>query len=204
MIASHVIFGAYGFWLPNDPRGAWSQFVGAWDLFRYGGKATKTAETRSLAARPHDHGQRIGAKSLLKRPPVRFSGLQARAVGYGFADYSRRSKLTILACAILPDHVHLVLGCHRLRPNQLVIQLKGAATAELVQQRLHPFGNGPRPPKCFARGAWTVFLDMEEDVLRAIRYVEENPAKEGLPRQRWSFVTAWEGALRSAEPARRG
>jgi hypothetical protein len=25
--ASHVIFGAYGFWLPNDPRGSWSTFV---------------------------------------------------------------------------------------------------------------------------------------------------------------------------------
>jgi hypothetical protein len=22
MLASHIIFGAYGFWLPNDPRGS--------------------------------------------------------------------------------------------------------------------------------------------------------------------------------------
>jgi hypothetical protein len=27
ILGYHVIFGAYGFWLPNDPRGSWSDFV---------------------------------------------------------------------------------------------------------------------------------------------------------------------------------
>jgi REP element-mobilizing transposase RayT len=189
LLASHVIFGAFGFWLPNDPRGSWSDFVGAWDLFRYGGRATKTIETRSLAYRRHDHGLRVGAKLLLKRPAVSFSGVQARAIGKGFAEYAGRSGLKILACVILPDHVHLVLGAYRLSPKRLVIQLKGAATRELLRQELHPFGNGPKPQKCFARGEWKVYFDLEEDVLRAIGYVEQNPEKEGLPRQRWSFVS---------------
>jgi REP element-mobilizing transposase RayT len=189
MLASHVIFGAFGFWLPNDPRGSWSDFVGAWELFRYGGRATKTIETRSLAGRPHDHAKRLGTKLLLKRPAVKFNGVQARAIAQGFADYAERSGLTILACAILPDHVHLVLGAFRLSPKRFAIQLKGAATRELVRQGLHPFGSGPGLPKCFARGEWTVYLDKEEDVLRAIGYVEQNPEKEGLRRQRWSFVT---------------
>jgi len=30
--AYHVIFGMYGFWLPNDERGSWSDFVGSWEL----------------------------------------------------------------------------------------------------------------------------------------------------------------------------
>lgn len=189
MLAAHVIFGAYGFWLPNDPRGSWSQFVAAWDLFRYGGKATKTTETRSLAHRDHDQARRIGAKERLKYPPVRFTGIQARAVARGFADYATRSQLPIYACAIMPDHVHLVLGRHRLDPKQLVIQLKGAATRHLIDENLHPFScvNGHRP-KCFARGEWIVFLDTDDDVYRAIDYVEQNPLKESLPRQHWSFV----------------
>ncbi len=33
IVAYHSIFCAYGFWLPNDPRGSWSDFVGAWELF---------------------------------------------------------------------------------------------------------------------------------------------------------------------------
>src|SRR5438270_5776341 len=82
----HIIFSAYGFWLPNDPRGSWSDFVGSWELFRYG-SATKTAETRSLAHRAHDRALRQAAKSALKYPPLQFNGLQARAVARGFAHY---------------------------------------------------------------------------------------------------------------------
>src|SRR5436305_1488927 len=57
IVGYHVIFGAYGFWLPNDPRGSWSTFVGAWDLFRYG-PATATDERQSVAHRAHDRARR--------------------------------------------------------------------------------------------------------------------------------------------------
>ena len=36
VLVAHVIITAYGFWLPNDPRGSWSDFVGAWELLRFG------------------------------------------------------------------------------------------------------------------------------------------------------------------------
>jgi REP element-mobilizing transposase RayT len=210
--ASHVIFGAYGFWLPNDPRGSWSDFVGAWELFRFG-PATKTCETRSLAARPHDQAQRLATKAALRRPAVEFSGNQARAIGQGFAEYAARSSVDILACAILPDHIHLVLRRHRLSVEKLVIQLKGAATRRLVDEGVHPFQdrtNSARPAKCFAQGEWKVFLDSEQDIDRAIRYVEKNPLKEGKSRQCWSFVTGCGTAViarsagQSRSAARRG
>ena len=35
---------------------------------------------------------------------------------------------------------------------------------------------------------WKVYLNLRSDIERAIRYVEENPIKEGKPRQKWSFV----------------
>src|SRR5213595_3972453 len=79
MLASHVVFGAYGFWLPNDPRGSWSDFVGAWELFRFG-PATKVDTRASLANKPHDRDLRQSAKEALKYPPVQFSGVQARAI----------------------------------------------------------------------------------------------------------------------------
>ena len=50
--AYHVIFCAYGFWLPNDQRGSWSQWVRSWDLFRYG-EATKVTTRRSVAGARH-------------------------------------------------------------------------------------------------------------------------------------------------------
>jgi REP element-mobilizing transposase RayT len=184
---------AYGFWLPNDPRGSWSDFVGSWQLFRFG-PATKTTERRSVASRTHDHGLRLAAKKALNRPAVEFNDLQARAIGMGFGRYVGRSELQVFACAILPDHVHIVVGQPKMAVEQLVIQLKGAATESLKDQGLHPFGNiiddRGRSPKCFARGQWTVFLH-KDDVPRAIQYVENNPLKEGKKRQRWSFVVPW-------------
>ena len=190
IVGYHVIFGAYGFWLPNDPRGSWSDFVGSWELLRYG-PATKTTERESVAHSEHDRGLRLTAKKALQRPAVAFSGLQARAIGQGFGRYVARSRLSVWACAILPDHVHVVVGRPAMAVEQLVIQLKGDATRSLIEEGVHPFADVKdrqgRPPKCFARGEWKVFLD-PEDVTRAIRYVEENPVKEGKPPQRWSFV----------------
>lgn len=196
MIAGyHVIVGAYGFWLPNDPRGSWSDFVGSWDLFRYG-PATKTSETRSVAYVEHDREQRLAAKRALRYPPVEFTGEQARAVGRGFAKHIESSGLTVWACAILPDHVHLVVGQPKIDIEQVAIQLKAAATRRLIKEGIHPFGhlstNRRRPPKCFARGEWKVFLD-PEDIPRTIRYVDDNPEKEGKPRQRWRFVVPFVG-----------
>ncbi|MBM4072925.1 MAG: hypothetical protein FJ271_28955 [Planctomycetes bacterium] len=191
IVGHHVIVGAYGFWLPNDPRGSWSEWVGSWELFCYG-PANKTMERRSLAGRNHDHELRIAAKRALKRPAVVFTGQQARAVAEGFGEYARKSGLRIWACAILSEHIHLVIGQTDMHIKQAVIQLKGAATESLVEQGLHPFGhlkdNKGRTPKCFARGLWKVFLN-PDDVPRAIRYVEDNPRKEGKKRQRWTFVT---------------
>jgi REP element-mobilizing transposase RayT len=198
IVGYHVIFGAYGFWLPNDPRGSWSEFVGSWELFRYG-SATKTTETRSLAHQKHNAAARREAKSSLKRSPVLFSGIQARAIANGFADCSKKSNLPIWACAILPDHVHLVVGATHRRWNSerwienVVIQLKASATRQLLEQKLHP-ANGTRDEKgrllrAFALGQWKVYLD-PEDVPRSTEYVEANPEKEGKARQRWKFVVA--------------
>src|SRR5258707_2541002 len=99
VLGYHVIFSVYGFWLPNDPRGSWSDFVGSWELFRYG-RATTTEETRSLAHREHDVAARLAAHAALKYPAVHLSGLQARAVGQGFATYVARSGLVVRSCAI--------------------------------------------------------------------------------------------------------
>ncbi len=92
----------------------------------------------------------------------------------------------------MPEHVHLILARHRLKVEQLVIQLKGRATEQLVGENRHPFQSQidvGASPKCFARGEWKVFLECDEDIQRGIRYVEENPENEGMPRQTWPFVT---------------
>jgi REP element-mobilizing transposase RayT len=195
VLASHVIFGVYGFWLPNDPRGSWSDFVGAWQLFRFG-PATKVETRVSVAHQPHDRAARRAARAALKFPAVHLTGVQARAVGRGFAAWAHKGGVTLLACAILPEHVHLVVARHRCKVEWIVNQMKGAATRQLLEEHLHPFAAWRRPdgqvPMCWAAKLWKVYLDSEDDVARAVAYVEENPLKEGKPRQKWSFVTRFQ------------
>jgi len=67
----HVIFGAYGFWLPNDPRGSWSDFVGSWELWRFG-PATKSLE-RKLTLSLSEQRRLDAARRALKYPAVEFT-----------------------------------------------------------------------------------------------------------------------------------
>jgi REP-associated tyrosine transposase len=192
--AYHVIFGAYGFWLPNDPRGSWSEFVGAWELVRFG-RATRALERLELT--PKQEEQRRQAKESLKYPPVQFSGIQARGIGRGFSNGIARSRFTIWACSILPEHIHLVIARHKYKVEHVANQLKGDATKQLKKERLHPLASHVtadgqiRTP--WARGEWKAYLDSEEAIEDAIRYVEENPIKEGKPKQTWTCVRKFYG-----------
>src|ERR1035437_4816444 len=107
VLGYHLILSAYGFWLPNDPRGSWSDFVRSWELLRFG-PATKVATRRSVAHVAHDRKSRLAAKAALQFPTVQFDGRQAVAILNGFAHAVRESQYHILACAILPAHVHMV------------------------------------------------------------------------------------------------
>jgi REP element-mobilizing transposase RayT len=192
ILGYHVIFGAYGFWLPNDPRGSWSNFVGSWELFRLG-PATRVQTRTSLARQPHDRDARLDAKQALKLPAVKFAGVQARAIGRGFTQSVHKGKVIVWACSILPEHVHLVIARHQFKVESVINQLKGAATRALLAEDLHPLahlkdGVGS-VPKCWAEGEWKVYLDSEEAIQRAIKYVRHNPVKGSKPAQAWSFVT---------------
>ena len=183
ILASHVIFGAYGFWLPNDPRGSWSDFVGSWELFRYG-PATKVTTRHSRAADPHDRQLRLAAKQALKFPPVVFDGHQALAVSQGFSRAAEESGYVFYACAILPEHVHAVIGRHPRDIKRIVGHIKGRATQELHEQALFP--NDDRP--VWAESCWKVYIDNVQHLRNAIQYVYDNPVKEGKNPQTWSFV----------------
>lgn len=189
--AYHLIMCAYGFWLPNDPRGSWSTEVHAPHLRRFG-PATKTDTRRSVASVAHDRALRIEAKKSLKYPPVRLNGEQARAIARGFAEISHTLSLTVWACAILPDHVHLVTKRHALSIEAVAGHLKRAATRQLVREGIHPqtgrSDSRGRTPSPWAEDAWPVFLNSDADIRDRIEYVNRNPIKAGLKPQHWHFV----------------
>lgn len=193
VLAYHVTFGTYGFWLPNDPRGSNSDYVRAPHLRPFG-TATKVTDRRSHAADPHDAGLRTAAKRALMYQPVVLNGVQAREVGHAFQMQTTRSGFVIVAGAILPTHVHMVVLRHRYRVEQVVNLLKGAATRRLAELAMHPFQQiVDGRPSPWERELRKVFLFSPGAIEEKIRYVEDNPVKEGKPKQTWSFVSRYEG-----------
>jgi REP element-mobilizing transposase RayT len=194
VLGYHAIFSCYGFWLPNDPRGSWSNWIASWELFRYG-PATKTDARYSVAHVHHDRKKRLEAKEALRYPPVTFNGIQARAIARGFSKACSETSYCILACAIMPDHVHLVVARHERKIEVVVRHLKGFATRQLNEEDIHPLAkyvrDGEAPTPWTKGTGWTTYLDSDEDILGAIRYVENNPVKEGLRPQRWNFVKSY-------------
>jgi hypothetical protein len=191
VIAYHIIFGAYGFWLPNDPRGSWSTEVWANHLQPFG-DATKVNTRQSLAAHPHDQSLRLGAKQHLQYPAVQFTPRQTRVIGDAFHQAAADLGLDVYACSIMPDHVHLVTGRYRNNVEYVAGFLKRAATRRLNEQEVHPLqgcrqANG-RTPSPWVVGGWFVYLNSPPEVRSRIQYVEGNPAKAGLPPQSWPFV----------------
>jgi len=218
ILAHHSIFSMYGFWLPNDPRGSGSDYIAAWELFRYG-PATKTTSRRSVAAAPHGRAGRLAAKGALHYPPVEIVGEQAVTIVAGFAQTCREGGYQVHACAVLPEHIHLVVGAHARSIRVIIGHMKSRATRLLKERGQWP---GEGRPVWGAHG-WNVRLEDARSVERAVRYVEDNPAKEGKQRQRWSLATPFDlqyalevasqpgppnrriggAALRSQEEARR-
>ncbi len=192
VLAYHVIFGAYGFWLPNDPRGSWSDFVAAWELFRTGGPATKITTRRSVAGVRHEVQARLDVTEALKYPPVVFDGYQALSIARGFQRMAEKSGYGVYACAILSEHVHMVLRRHTYKVEQMVRLLKAEASIKLMEDGRHPFADRPLKdrslPSPWAHDCWKVFLDSDEAIDHAVCYTDGNPEKEGKRRQRWPFV----------------
>jgi len=185
ILAYHTIFSAYGFWLPNDQRGSWSDFVRSWELLRFG-KATFTEIRASVARRPFDPALREAARRALKHPTVRFASAETQAIADGFAQAIEESGYTVHACSILPEHVHIVALRHAHKIEQIVAHVKGRATQHLKRAGLWPHAHSP-----WAQDSWDVYLDSTADIVRSIPYVEGNPEKERLPRQSWPFVTPY-------------
>jgi REP element-mobilizing transposase RayT len=205
VLASHVIFSTYGFWLPNDPRGSSSTEVRAANLQPFGPARLNTTG-QSVARRTHDVALRREAKQAITYPEVTLTGEQALSVGLGFKAIVRKCGYRVHACAILPQHAHLVIARHTYSVKQVGRLLKQGATARLLEDGRHPFAHLRKTngdvPSVWAQDFHKVFLYTVEEVLDRILYVEENPEREGKPRQTWSFVTPYDPLVRDASQKR--
>lgn len=65
--------------------------------------------------------------------------------------------------------------------------------AEESCNKLRLFASIPDDHPVWSNRPYKVFLDTPDDVRRTIKYIEDNPENEGLPRQLWEFLTPYDG-----------
>ena len=166
--------------------------MGSWELFRYG-PATKVRTRASVAHVPHNRALRLAARKAIDFPCVRFSGEQAQAIGRGFAKATLEASYIVHACSILPTHAHLVIRHHPAKTfEQIAGHLKTSATWCLRERGLDPMECFSKPdgrrPSAWGRKTWKVYIHTVAHYRAAVKYVVQNPQKEGKPQQRWSFI----------------
>jgi len=186
VIAHHLIWTAYGTWLPNDPRGSGSHQVSC-DVLKelgdlhYGRKRVQPAgwEIRSFYDQAHQR---------LRFPVLPFSMDEIRHITEAFAEVCEAERYTCYACAVMPDHVHLVIRKHKDQAEGMMEKLKVLSRERLEAESARFEGH----PVWTGGGGWKVFLDYPDDVERTIGYVQKNPVQARMAAQEWSFVTPYD------------
>jgi REP element-mobilizing transposase RayT len=119
----------------------------------------------------------IVAAGQLKHPPYTVSVERRELVATGFGKVVDRLQIPVIECAIMSNHIHLLVWRTKYRIEYIVNQFKGAATVQL---------SAPYSP--WTRKAWKVFLNDDDAVEACSAYVRQNPEAAGLPSQHWDFV----------------
>ena len=186
IIAHHLIWTLYGHWLPNDPRGSGSEELrdpkfAALGEIHHGRKPARMQPSRKELREFHKQ-----AEPLLEFSRFWIDEAKRQAIGKAIEESVAVRGYTVWACAILSNHVHMVIRRHR--DNVLTMW---NAIAEDVRLELAGFSDVGSEHPVWATRPYKVFLRTPDEVRGRVEYVEGNPTKEGLPPQHFDFVQSY-------------
>jgi REP element-mobilizing transposase RayT len=186
VIAYHRIWTAYGWWLPNDPRGSGSRSLHN-DVFAELGDlhfGRKAVQPMGRVVREFYRE----AAPLLRFELKQFTPIERQWIGVAIDRAIAAEKYTCYACAVMPDHVHILIRKHRQSAEPITDVLKNAS-----RDRIRESDSWPSDHPVWGGGGWKVFLDHPDEVRRTIRYIERNPLPLSESVQSWPFVKAYDG-----------
>jgi hypothetical protein len=187
VIAYHLIWTVYGWWLPNDPRGSGSTSIAS-DVIAELGELHHGRKSIQPAAREvrafHER-----ARNVLRFPLQTLDRRDREIVARAFAAVIEAQRYTCYACAVMPDHVHMLIRKHKHQAEEMIVRLQDAGRDRL---QVEPKWSGGHPVWT-GGGGWKVFLDHPEEVRGTIAYILDNPEKTQLPAQSWPFVSPYDG-----------
>lgn len=187
MIAGfHLVWTAYGWWLPNDPRGSSSHEIRVEQIAGLGELHEGRKVVQPSGREIRDFYER--AREVLKHPLLTFDDEDMRIIAESFRRVAAAERYTCYACAIMPDHVHALIRKHKHRGETMLKNLQDASRAALIEAKRrtldHPVWGGP---------GWTVFVNTQVQFRRLVEYIRRNPLKIGRPEQKWDFVKPYDG-----------
>jgi REP element-mobilizing transposase RayT len=186
--AYHLIWTIYGVWLPNDPRGSQSDEIRSTFLEELGELHHGRKKAQPCSAIIRKFYQEAAAK--LKHDTVPLSAEEIRLVADAFSATIETRRYTCYGCAIMPDHVHMLIRKHKDRAEEMIAFLQDDSWQRLLDEKRRPSDH-----PVWARSGWRVFLDTCDDIERTVRYIRGNPVKAKMQEQAWEFVYAYDGWL---------
>ncbi len=193
VIGYHLIWTAYGWWLPNDPRRSSSHEIRCAEIAGLGELHTGRRKIQPAAGDIRKFYE--AARQVLKHELRKFAPDEIALLGKEFAEVIRQKTYTCYACAIMPDHVHLLIRKHRDKAELMIANFQDASRKAIIdgghRPADHPVWGGP---------GWKVYLETRADIYRVVEYIEDNPTRARRRRQTWEFVTPYEGWLPGLAP----
>jgi hypothetical protein len=186
LIAHHLILTGYGHWLPNDVRGSMSHEVHSPRLkdiapLHYGRKSIQPSreELRSF---------HWVADVELHFPLLWWEAPARGAIADALGEVVTSEKLTCYACAVLRNHVHLLVRKHRMKAEEMLGALK-----ETGRDRLIKVGLAPADHPVFSADSRHIYKNTPEEVRGCIGYIWDNYAKHRIAPIPTPWVTAYDG-----------
>lgn len=143
----------YGTWLPGDRRG----WVDAAD-------AGPSTPIKAPNARREQH-----SRARMKEAAVTLSPQERKLVDDALREVARFRGWRLHALNVRSNHVHAVVECHGVGPEQVMSQLKARASRYLNDLRR---AKGLTPPvKWWTRHGSTRWLNTQTALERAVHYV---------------------------------
>ncbi len=111
IIAHHLIWTAYGWWLPNDRRGSMSNRIRNDVIAELGELHYRRKLVQPASWEIREFYEQ--ASEVLEHPLMTFGAVDFQRIADAFAIEIESQRYTCYACAIMPDHIHILIRKHK-------------------------------------------------------------------------------------------
>ena len=180
ILAWHLVWTAYGWWFPNDIRGAWSNEVWAPALRGLG--ITEDRGRRTVQPAPAQLRQWLETtQQYLKHKPVVLDEDARGIVRDAIHSIARLHHYEVIALAVMPEHAHIVVRRQTHSYERMIAGFKAVSSRELRKYLGLAAGFSRRNERglksaakripIWSRGYWARYLDTQEALESAVAYV---------------------------------